>query len=121
MEGWEVNPDMPYSSVSPNFPKFITWILTVNGDINDVSTSCCRSKHTGGSNSGSVMGVNVDWDVGILFPDSTYEPEKVVSAILRLGSRDTYNLAASGFNRPAMSLTPITCIPSLTSFSTKSR
>ena len=82
MEGWEVNPDMPYSSVSPNFPKFITWLLTVNGDINNVSTSCCCSKQTGGSNSSGVMGVNVDHDVGILFPDSTNEPEKLVSAIL---------------------------------------
>ena len=79
MEGWEVNPDMLYLSVSPNF---ITWFLTVNGDINDVSTSCCCSKHTGSSNSSRIMGVNVDREVRILFPDSIDELEKLVSVIL---------------------------------------
>lgn len=66
--------------------------LTVNSDINDISTSGGRGEHAGYSNTSSIVRVNVNGEVGILLANSTDEPG--LGVVLFMVSIVDYSFAA---------------------------
>lgn len=94
--------------------------LTVNGNVNDVGASLGGSDHARRGDTGGVVRVHVDREVGVSLADRADEPARSACGEMR-DANATYSLAASGLRRPAMSLIPSTWIPSLTSLSVRSR
>jgi len=57
------------------------------------------------------MRVYMDGKIGVSLPDSTDETsylDPISDSVFRVQKETSYSLAASGFRRPAMSLTPRT-------------
>ena len=48
--------------------------LTIDSDIDDISTRCCRCNHTGSRNTSRVMRVDVDREIRVLLADAADEP-----------------------------------------------
>ena len=68
MAGWEVRPDKTVVSTRQ------THIRTINGDIDNIGTGLGTGKHTSNSNTGGIVRVNVDRQVGVSLSDSTNQP-----------------------------------------------
>ena len=72
MEGCEVNPDMPNKDMyHGGSTRHADIIHTVNRNIDDIGTSGGRGKHTCSCNTSSVVRVDMDWKVGMGFPNGT--------------------------------------------------
>jgi hypothetical protein len=68
MAGWEVRPDRTVISTRSRLKR------TINGDIDDIGTRFGTGKHTSNSNTGGIVRVNVDRQVGVSLSDSTNQP-----------------------------------------------
>jgi hypothetical protein len=65
MAGWEVRPDKTVISTRQ------TYIHTINGNIDDISTCLGTGKHTSNSDTGGIVRVNVNRQVRVSLSDST--------------------------------------------------
>jgi hypothetical protein len=68
MAGWEVRPDRTVISTRQ------THIRTINGDIDDIGTCLGTGKHTSDSDTGGIVRVYMDRQVGMSLSDSTNQP-----------------------------------------------
>ena len=68
MAGCEVKPDRTAVSSS------VTRGRTINGDIDNIGTGLGTGEHTSNGDTGGVVRVDVDGEVGVGFSDSTNQP-----------------------------------------------
>lgn len=88
IDGWEVRPDMPTVVSATAFGQAQERILTVDGNVHHIGTSHSTSDHAGSGNTGSVVGVNMDWKVRVLLSDGSNEPEIRMSRCTKLSERE---------------------------------